>query len=223
MRGIEGEKHPRLPHDPADTHHRQYREPAQHHRAENPADRTGAMPLNQEQSHQHQNGDRQDRDLRVRRCHMQAFHGTQHRNRRRDGAVREEQRSAQDAEQPIHSAARTFPRGVDHQRSQCQHPALTLVVGVQYHADIFEQDDKDQRPENQRQHTEHMFRRDGDRGAGETGRHGIEGAGADVAEHDTERRKRQWREPSTRVAFDRHVCPLFKIKGPPLGPVWLGD
>jgi len=44
-----------------------------------------------------------------------------------------------------------------------------------------------------------MFRRDGDAGAGETGRMALERTGADIAEHDTERRKRHG-EPSTRIA-----------------------
>ena len=63
-------------------------------------------------------------------------------------------------------------------------------------------------------------------GTREAGRHGVQGTGADVAEHDAERRERHGREPSTRIAFARHLYPLHSAqeKGPPRWAlIWLGD
>jgi len=95
-----------------------------------------------EQSHQHQCRDRQDRNLRLRRRDVQTFDGAQHRNRRGDGAVRKEQRRAQDSSVP-YSLRRGLSRACSPPTRSGPAPAFALVVGVQYYADIFEQDDQD--------------------------------------------------------------------------------
>ncbi len=51
-----------------------------------------------------------------------------------------------------------------HQRHQCQHAALALVVGAHHHGDVLHRDDQDQRPGDQRQDAQDILRRQADTG-----------------------------------------------------------
>jgi hypothetical protein len=86
---IDRQQHHGLAKNPAQAHDRQDREPKQHHRAENLSDGTCALFLDDEKSDQHDHRNRQHGNLRIRCRNVQTFDGAQHRNRRRDGAVRE--------------------------------------------------------------------------------------------------------------------------------------
>ena len=83
-----------------------------------------------------------------------------------------------------------------HQGDERQDPALALVVGAQHEGDIFDRDDDRQRPEDQRQHAEHLLGR-GRRAAGRGMQRlaqRIDRAGADVAIDDAERAEHQQRQ-----------------------------
>jgi hypothetical protein len=163
------------------------------------------VSLDDEQCDQYQKGNRQHRKLRVRCRHMQTFDGAQYRYRGRDRAIREKQRSAQNTQGAVELSARARPRRVDHQGGQRQYAALAFVIGVEHHHHVLQQDDENQRPKDQRQHAENMVRSHGNSGPHETGRHGIQGARADIAEDNAERRKRHGREPLTRMVLARHL------------------
>ena len=208
--GRKRDQHSGLAHDPAHPHDRENREPSQHHRPEDLADRSGAVPLNQEQADQHHQGDRKDGDLGIGRRDVQAFHGAQHRNGGRDRAVGKEQRGPQDAEHSIDALARTRALGVDDQGGQRQYAALPLVVAVQDHGDILHQDHQHERPEDERKDAEDVLRRHLDVGPRETRGHRVQRARTDVAEHHTERSHRQRRNASTRIVLARHGYPRLR-------------
>ena len=131
------------------------------------------MALDQKQTHQHDDRDRQDRNLRGRSRHVQSFDGAQHRYGGSDGSVGKKQRRTQYAERAIDFSAGARALGIDHQSGQRQHAAFALVIGVQYHADVFEKDHQHERPEDQRKDAEDVLRRHRDVRTRETGRHGI--------------------------------------------------
>ena len=87
---------------------------------------------------------------------LQAFHRRQHRNRRRDHAVAEEHRGANDADDEDVSGAAA--ERAARQRRERERAALPVIVGAQQHQHVFGRDDNDQRPENERQHAEHDAR-----------------------------------------------------------------
>jgi hypothetical protein len=64
VRRIERQQHARFAHDPVTPITARTSEPAEHDRAENFADRAGAVALDEEQSEKHHDGDRQHRNLR---------------------------------------------------------------------------------------------------------------------------------------------------------------
>ncbi len=129
----------------------------------------------------------------------QAFDRAQHRDRRRDDAVAVEECGAEQtgADQPA-----VGPRGPalsvrSHQREQRQDAALAPVVGAHDHGEILEGHHEVERPEDQREHAQHVVL--GHRhamGPGETFLQGVERAGADVAIHNPERAERQDRQPA---------------------------
>ena len=120
-----------------------------------------------------------------------------HRDRRRDGAVAVEQRRTDEAD---HQKLRT-PRsrlgiaGVK-QRQQCDDAAFAAVVGAQDQERVFERNDQDQRPQDQRDDAEDRLGRDRSAVCGRSGRflQRVEGTGTDVAVDDAKRadRRRQW-------------------------------
>ena len=95
------------------------------------------------------------------------------------------------------SSTRWRPRSAERalrQRHQRQRAALAVVVGAQQDHDVFERDDDDQRPEDQRQDAEHRLARRRAAGA-DRGQHRlakrVERAGADVAVDDADAAERQ--------------------------------
>ena len=135
--------------------------PHHHHRAEQAADQRGAAPLHGEQHEQQGEGDRDDIGVEKRRRHLEAFDGAQHGNGGGDDAVAVEQRRAQQARrqdppaQPVVAA-----HGAERQRGQGQYSALAAVIGAHDDRDVFEGDDGDQRPGDQRQYAVDVVRRD---------------------------------------------------------------
>ena len=88
------------------------------------------------------------------------------------------------------------------QGRQRERAALAVVVGAQQDQHVFQRDDDDQRPQDQRQHAEYDIARDGvvvarrDRRLAE----GVERAGADIAVDDADAAERQRREAGRRRA-----------------------
>ncbi len=145
--------------------------------------------------------------------HLEAFHRGEHRDRRRDDAVAVEQRRAEQPQhdeqhlglaQPRPGGARRRPvrsrfvgvdrrcRGPRHQRHQCQHPPLAVVVGAHDEQEVLHRDDQRDRPEDQRQHAidvggrrRHAVRQR------EALLHGVERRRPDVSVDDADRSQRQ--------------------------------
>ena len=81
-------------------------------------------------------------------------------------------------------------RRAQYQRGQRQQAALAAIVGAHDDDDVFDGHDQDQRPEDQRQRAENRVLADPAIGEQRL-LGGIERRGADIAEHDAERRQRQ--------------------------------
>src|SRR6266496_3806393 len=80
-------------------------------------------------------------------------------------------------------------------KGEGEHPALALVVGADDHDVVFHCHDEQQRPEDQREHAEHIPRCDGNAVLTmERLAQGVQRAGADVAVHHTEGQQREPRE-----------------------------
>jgi hypothetical protein len=124
---------------------------------------------------------------------LEAFHRREHGDRRRDDAVAEQERRADDAEQDHDGNAGPIGDAVGgDQRQQRQDAALAVVVGAQHEHDVFERDHQHQRPEDQRHDAEDVgCQRLLVAGGAQCDGQGVERAGADVAEHHAERGERQ--------------------------------
>src|SRR5579863_2851793 len=123
----------------------------------------------------------------MRRVHLDALDRAQHGDGRGDDAVAVEQRGAHQADDHHYGVPPALPGALRaDQRQQCEDAALAVIVGTHDEDRVLDRDDDDQRPEDQRDHTEHRFGRDGACGARGLGGgvERIEGAGADVAEYD---------------------------------------
>ncbi len=179
----------RCANDPAQAEHADREEPDQHDRPENVADERGSLALNQEQANQDRDADRND-DRRELGCvELEAFHGAQDRDCRRDDAVAIEQRGADQPDDQQRGAPAPGRRTPDiEKRQQRDDAALAAVVGAHDQDGVFERDDHDQRPEDHRYDADDGFGRD--RSGGVCGLlESIERARADVAVDDAERRE----------------------------------
>ena len=171
-------------------------EPDQHHGAEQAADEGRAAALDQKQDDEDGHRQRDHDASQLGSINLHPLDRAQHRNRRGDGAVAVEQRRPDQADHD-HDGAPAVLSGAARadQREQRQNAALAVIVGAHDQDRVFDRDDDDQRPEDQRHDAEHRLRRDvsgrtgGLRGDVER----IERARSDIAEHDPhagERRRR---------------------------------
>ena len=175
--------------DAAQAEHADGDKPDQHHRPEDVADERGSLALDQEQANQDRDADRND-DRRELGCvELETFDGAQHRDGRRDDAVAVEQRGADQPDDQQGGAPASGRRMPDiEKRQQRDDAALAAVVGAHDQDRVFERDDQDQRPEDQRHDAHDGFGRE--RSAGVCGLlERIERAGADIAVDDAERRE----------------------------------
>ena len=166
-----------------DAQHGQHGEPEQHDGAKQPADPRGAAALDHEHADQDHDGDRQHVGGKQRRHGLEPFDGAQHRDGGGDHAIAVEHGGAEDAKQdePAPAAHGDAPqrRG---QGSQREDAAFAVVVGAQDKGHVFERDHDEQRPEDEREHAEHVVRRGLDGVvAGEALAQRIERRRADVA------------------------------------------
>ena len=161
-------------------------EPQRHHRTEITADARGAAPLHHEQHEQDHHRQRNNDGIEERRRDLQTLDRAKHRNRRRDHPIAIEQRRAQQAachDPPMEFCPRS--RGAQRQCSQSKDAAFAAVVGAHDHADIFQGDDDEQRPGDQRQHAVDRRRRDSAQ-CDEALFNGVKRRRTDIAVNDTE-------------------------------------
>ena len=151
-----------------------------------------AMRLHQEQREQDQDGKRHDIASERRRHHFEAFDGRQHRKRGRDHGVAIKQRGADHAEHDDQRAL-AAKRAVG-KRHQCQSAAFAVIVGAQQDDHVFDGDDKDQCPDDERENAEDRAfarRRIGTHRGKHRLAQRIKRARADVAIDDADRAERK--------------------------------
>lgn len=197
---IDGRQHMRVAPDLRHAQRRQRGEPHQHHRTKGLAHAAGAETLHREQPGQHDQRDRHDGVVILREVDVDAFHRPQHRHRRRDHRIPEEDRGAEQADQ--HQAAPQLRLVAHRRRRQRQHgdeTAFAVVIGAQDQQHIFEGDDDRHRPEQQGQHAQNVVVCQRHMPAMKHFLQGIQGAGADVPVHNTQCADGQAREGGRRA------------------------
>ena len=161
--------------------------PCQHHRPENGAHKIGSVLLNKEQPDQDYHRDRDDHRSEIRRIHLEPFHGAEHRDGGRYDAVPvQECRSyqAHDEQRGSPTAWRRVPRV--QQGQQGNNPAFAVVVRTHDKDRVFQRDDQDQGPEDQRDDAQHRFWRRRSHGLRRL-LQSVECTGPDIPVHNTER------------------------------------
>ena len=158
------------------------------------ANSPGAAALGGEQAHECHHRNRDDVMLEGGRGDVESLDRAQHRDRRGDHAVAVKQRGAEHPQADEQRAAaagagRALGKG---QRHQCQDAPFTPVVRAQHDGQVFQRDDQQQRPEDQRQDAQDIRGRWRQRvRAAKALAQRIEGAGADVTIHNSQRSQGQ--------------------------------
>ena len=136
-------------------------EPDRHDRPEQRRDFRRAARLERKQHDQDDDGQRHHEVVECRRGDVDAFDGGQDRQRRRNDGVAVEQRRADDAEQRDDAGGLAdAPDRARSERHQRERAALAVVVGAQQDQHVFQRDDDDQRPQDQRHDAEHASARE---------------------------------------------------------------
>ena len=212
---VEREKHLRRLQDSAHPQYGEHEKPHHHDRAEQPADFRGATALHREEADQDDERQRKNERLERVRLDAQTFNGAEHRNRRRQHAVAEEEREAHDCGDADHVLDGALQLGRSmRERGQRKHAAFAFVVGAHDKHDVFDRDDQDERPDDGGERAHHR------EGAGQRAArrahgfaHRIDRARADVAEDDAERAERQRCPPPHRVTLRRECCDRLRVVG----------
>ena len=183
---IDRREHAGFPHNAEHPEDGKHDKPDAHHRPEQRADATGALSLDREQPDE--DGDRVGTTYGCNpgRHHFEALDGRQHGDRRRDHAVAVEHRRAKDAEADQPPAPPGLPlQAARNERGQREHAALAVIVGAQHQRHVLDRHDDDQRPEDHRQHAQHVGGRQRERvRTVERLAQRIQRAGTDVAVDD---------------------------------------
>ena len=127
-------------------------EPHQSDRTEERRDPRRAPRLHREQGEQDQHRQRNDISVQRRLHDLEALDRRQHRQRRRDHRVAVEQGGADHAERDHHQAASAERALRERHQGECA--AFAVIVGAQQDDHIFDADDEDQRPHDERQDAE---------------------------------------------------------------------
>ncbi len=190
VKRADGGEHLRLARDTAEAEDGEHHEPGEHHRSEDAADEPCPAPLHEEQADQDGEGEGHHRRGEPGRVDLEALDRAQHRDRRRDRPVAIEQRRSDQAKDQKR-AAPAARRGVAHAEDgkHRDDAALPAIVGAQDQDRVFERDDDDERPQDERENAENSLRRGRVASRGSPGRfpEGVERAGADVAIDDAKR------------------------------------
>ena len=184
------------PHNSRDAEHAGRNEPDQHDRTEYAADPGRAIALDEKQHGEDDNRQGNDGMLHLRRIYLQPLDRAQYGNRRSDRpvAVKQGRPDQADDDQSGAPFVGLCAARAD-ERQQREDAALAVIVGAHDEDRVFDRDDDDQRPEDQRHDAEHGFRRHlpGRTGGFGGDVEGIERARADVAEHHPHARERRRR------------------------------
>ncbi len=154
--GVERLQHFRMRHNPVNAQRSQHQKPGHHHRPEQDADPRRTVALKHKQGHQYDQRNGHHPTLEAIERQLHAFYRREHRDGRGDHAVAIKQRCTDQTEDYQHAAQPGIRQGrPPRQRGQRHDAAFTLVIGAQDEQHVFKRDDPDQRPENQRQNTQH--------------------------------------------------------------------
>jgi len=115
----------------------------------------------------------------MRRIDPQAFNRRRNGNRRRDDAVGQQERAADDRRIQKPSARITLDQRVKRKNS-----AFAAIVGTQRDQDVFDRRQKSQRPKNRRKSAERKFRHN--RPRSDNRRHRIKRRSSNIAENNAE-------------------------------------
>jgi hypothetical protein len=189
-------QHRRVVGDPVQPRRREHGEPHQHDGAEDAPDDPRPVALHGEQPDQDRRGDRDDQMVHRRPDDLEALDRGQHRDRRRDDAVAEEQRRTDDPQpgEQEDGAGRQAAVRPQQQRDQRHDPALAVVVGAHDQRDVLDRDDDRDRPHDERDDAVDVGGRDRDGSCDVTRERRlqrVQGARPDVAEDDAERADRE--------------------------------
>ena len=213
MARVEGQEHARVGDQMGDPGDGDDDEPHERDRAEQRRDARGAVRLRDEQGDQDPHGQRHHIVLERGGDDLEALDGGEHRQRRRDQRIAVEQRRADDAEE--HQRGCALAQRPLRQRHQRQGAAFALVVGAQQDEHVFERDDENQRPQDQRDDPEHDLARGalgGRAGGDDRLAKRIERTRADVAVDDADaaegERPKAGRRTRVAVLFHRHNAPV---------------
>ena len=188
---IERREHFRRLHDGPPAERGDRDEPRQHERTEGCADARRPESLDHEQREQDDHRDRHDEVAERRGAHLQTLDGAEHGDRRRDDAVAIEERRAEQAERDEHQPSLAVLDALPvlkQEGEEGENPPLAPVVGAQDEDDVFDADDEDERPGDQREDAHDVLR--GRRDAvllPEALTQGVERARSDVTVDDAER------------------------------------
>jgi hypothetical protein len=112
------------------------------------------MLLEEEQTGEDYDGQREHQVLRLRCDDFQTFNGAQYRDRRSDNAIAIEQRCSNQSQRDYDLSAhrvRIAPLLLKNQRQQRENSALAVVVRPHDEDDVLDADDDYQRPDDQRE------------------------------------------------------------------------
>ncbi len=186
---IERRENRRLLHHAPDAKRPERDEPDGHDGAKQSADARRAIFLSEEDADQQHRRNGHGHAVECSRDDLEAFDRAKNGNGRRQNAVAIKKRRADHA-RDHHRAGETALGAVflEGERRQGQDAAFALVIGAQHQDDIFDHYDERDRPEDQRKHTCHGFRRRlQPHGRIEALADGIERAGPDISENDAKR------------------------------------
>ncbi len=178
-------------------------EPDHHDRPEQSADLRSAAALNEEQADKNDERQRNDKRAQQMAADTKPFDRTQHRDGRREHAVAIKECKPDNGGGADGGFVTSSQSGRAMRESrERQGAAFAIVVGAHDEADIFERHHDDERPEDERERA-HDRHRSGECAAGCFNRlaQGVNGARADIAEHDAECAERQRRLMAQRFCF----------------------
>ena len=202
--GIDRNQHLRRLRQRDRAQHGQHGEPQHHERTEQHADLRGAAALHREQRDEDDERQRNDERLECPAPDAQTFDRGQNGNRRRQHPVAKEEREPDDgADADGHLDAAPDARRAMRQRCQRQRPAFAVIVRAHDEHDIFQRHHDKERPDDERQGADGVVVvRKPSAGCEHRFAHRVERAGADIAEHDTQRAQHQ--HPVPPPAARRH-------------------
>lgn len=169
--------------DPCDG---QVEEPDNHDWPKGPPDPLGSQWLGDEQAHEDHGRDLQDVRLEEGGCHLQALYRADDRDRRGDCPVAVEQASPNDREDRDDGQLVVWAVPFGYQAEEGGDAAFALVIGLHDELQVFDRDDADERPENQREQPIYVRRGGLDAVFAHALLERVEGASTDVAEDHAE-------------------------------------